>query len=115
MLEIRDLTSHYGRVQALHGVSLAVRPCETVALVGANGAGKTTLLNVISGLQRATAGVVLFEGEDITAVLARFSNWRTIQPTRCSWAAALLRPAGRRASRRSEPDPAATVEHAVNE
>jgi branched-chain amino acid transport system ATP-binding protein len=70
VLEIRDLTSHYGRVQALHGVSLAVRPRETVALVGANGAGKTTLLNVISGLQRATAGTVFFDGKDITGMPA---------------------------------------------
>ncbi|HEY7610447.1 MAG TPA: ABC transporter ATP-binding protein [Alphaproteobacteria bacterium] len=70
MLEIRALTSHYGRVQALHGVSLAVKPRETVALVGANGAGKTTLLNAISGLQRASGGAVLFDGEDITAMPA---------------------------------------------
>jgi branched-chain amino acid transport system ATP-binding protein len=43
---------------------------ETVALVGANGAGKTTLLNAISGLQRASAGAVVFDGEDITAMPA---------------------------------------------
>jgi branched-chain amino acid transport system ATP-binding protein len=70
VLELRALTSHYGRVQALHGVSLSVRARETVALVGANGAGKTTLLNAISGLQRASGGAVLFEGQDITAMPA---------------------------------------------
>jgi branched-chain amino acid transport system ATP-binding protein len=70
VLELRALTSHYGRVQALHGVSLRVCPRETVALVGANGAGKTTLLNVISGLQRASDGTVVFDGEDITAMRA---------------------------------------------
>jgi branched-chain amino acid transport system ATP-binding protein len=70
VLELRTLTSHYGRVQVLHGVSLHVRARETVALVGANGAGKTTLLNAISGLQRASAGAVLFEGEEITQMPA---------------------------------------------
>ena len=66
MLEIRALASHYGRVQALHGVSLSIQAHETVALVGANGAGKTTLLNTISGVHRASAGAVFFEGADIT-------------------------------------------------
>jgi branched-chain amino acid transport system ATP-binding protein len=70
VLEVRALASHYGRVQALHGVSLAVRSRETVALVGANGAGKTTLLNTISGVQRASGGGVFFEGADITAMPA---------------------------------------------
>ena len=66
MLEIRALASHYGRVQALHGVSLSIQARETVALVGANGAGKTTLLNMISGVHRASAGAVFFDGADIT-------------------------------------------------
>jgi len=66
VLEIRALASHYGRVQALHGVSLSIQARETVALVGANGAGKTTLLNTISGVHRASAGAVFFEGADIT-------------------------------------------------
>jgi len=70
VLEIRALTGHYGRVQALHGVSLAIQARETVALVGANGAGKTTLLNTISGTHRASAGAVLFQGADITRVPA---------------------------------------------
>ncbi len=70
MLEIRTLTGHYGRVQALHGVSLAIEPRETVALVGANGAGKTTLLNTISGTHRASTGAVLFQSTDITRVPA---------------------------------------------
>jgi len=66
VLEIRALASHYGRVQALHGVSLSIQARETVALVGANGAGKTTLLNTISGVHRASAGAVFFDGADIT-------------------------------------------------
>jgi len=66
MLAVKGLTSHYGRIQALHGVDLVVRPGQIVALVGANGAGKTTLLRTISGTQPATGGQIEFEHEDIT-------------------------------------------------
>ena len=50
MLKIKNLTAAYGRIKALHGVSLHVQSGEVVTLIGANGAGKTTLLNAISGL-----------------------------------------------------------------
>nr|WP_248281620.1 ABC transporter ATP-binding protein [Aromatoleum petrolei] len=60
------MTSHYGRIQALHGIDLDVKQGQLVALVGANGAGKTTLLRTISGVQPASGGVVRFKGEDIT-------------------------------------------------
>ena len=66
MLEVADLCTHYGRIQALHGVSLSVPRGSLVALVGANGAGKTTLLRTISGVQRATSGTMVFDGKDIT-------------------------------------------------
>jgi branched-chain amino acid transport system ATP-binding protein len=66
LLEVRALSSHYGRIRALHGIDLVVRENERVALVGANGAGKTTLLRTISGVQAATAGSVRFAGQDIT-------------------------------------------------
>ncbi|KON80373.2 ABC transporter ATP-binding protein [Azoarcus sp. PA01] len=66
VLEIRGLTSHYGRIQALHGIDLDVKQGQLVALVGANGAGKTTLLRTISGVQPASGGVVRFGGDDIT-------------------------------------------------
>jgi branched-chain amino acid transport system ATP-binding protein len=65
ILELRDVRVAYGKVQALHGVSLAVRRGEVVALLGANGAGKTTTLRAISGLLRPTAGEILFEGRSI--------------------------------------------------
>lgn len=66
LLEVADLCTHYGRIQALHGVSLSVPRGSLVALVGANGAGKTTLLRTISGVHRATSGTIGFDGKDIT-------------------------------------------------
>jgi branched-chain amino acid transport system ATP-binding protein len=68
LLELRALSSHYGRIEALHGVDLVIRESERVALIGANGAGKTTLLRTISGVQAATGGSVRFAGRDITRV-----------------------------------------------
>ncbi len=70
MLEVKGLTSHYGRIQALKGLDFTVRQGELVALVGANGAGKTTLLRVISGVQPASAGRVVFDNEDVTELRA---------------------------------------------
>ena len=66
LLEVEDLKVHYGRVEALHGISLSVEEGEVVTLIGSNGAGKTTTLRTISGLQRATEGRVRLGGADIT-------------------------------------------------
>jgi branched-chain amino acid transport system ATP-binding protein len=66
MLDVRALEACYGRIPALCGIDLHVGEGELVALVGANGAGKSTLLRALSGVQRVSAGQVLFEGEDIT-------------------------------------------------
>jgi branched-chain amino acid transport system ATP-binding protein len=66
LLEIRGLSSHYGRIRALDGVDLVLAEGEPVALIGANGAGKTTLLRVISGVQPPSAGRLTFAGRDIT-------------------------------------------------
>ncbi|MDP6589383.1 MAG: ABC transporter ATP-binding protein [Alphaproteobacteria bacterium] len=66
LLECENLSFHYGRIQALHDVSVCVDEGELVALVGANGAGKTTLLNAISGIEKLSAGLVRFSGDDIT-------------------------------------------------
>jgi len=66
LLSIRGLTSHYGRIQALAGIDIEIRPGQLVALVGANGAGKTTLLRTVSGVQPASGGSIHFAGQDIT-------------------------------------------------
>ncbi len=71
MLEVRALSSRYGRITALHEVSLRVGPGELVALVGANGAGKTTLLRALSGVQPVAGGSVHFEGADVTRAAPR--------------------------------------------
>ncbi|HEX7647646.1 MAG TPA: ABC transporter ATP-binding protein [Noviherbaspirillum sp.] len=68
MLDIRGLTSHYGRIQALHGVDIEVKEGQLVALVGANGAGKTTLLRTLSGVQPASGGNIRLYGNDVTAM-----------------------------------------------
>ncbi len=70
LLEARDIVVHYGRIKALHGVSLVVRKGELVTLLGSNGAGKTTIMRAISGLRPLTSGSVWFEGKDISRVKA---------------------------------------------
>jgi len=65
MLEVSNIDTFYGNIQALWGVSLKIDEAEIVALVGANGAGKTTLLDTISGLLRPASGSVEFLGKRI--------------------------------------------------
>jgi branched-chain amino acid transport system ATP-binding protein len=70
LLEVRDVVVHYGRIQALHGVSVVVHDGELVTLLGSNGAGKTTMMRAISGLRPLSSGSVWFDGEDISKVKA---------------------------------------------
>jgi branched-chain amino acid transport system ATP-binding protein len=70
LLEITGLSSHYGRIQALEGIDVAIAEGELVALVGANGAGKTTLLRCISGVQPVSAGTIRYQGRDLGRVAA---------------------------------------------
>ena len=65
LLEVSNLSKHFGAVRALHEVSLAVHPGEVVALAGDNGAGKTTLIKAISGVYRPTSGEVKLNGETV--------------------------------------------------
>lgn len=70
MLKLEGIASAYGKIDAVKGIDLEVKRGQIVTLLGANGAGKTTTLKTISGLVRAKAGRVLFEGNDITGLPA---------------------------------------------
>jgi branched-chain amino acid transport system ATP-binding protein len=65
VLEVCNVDTLYGKVQALWDICLEVNQGEIVALIGSNGAGKTTLVNTISGLQRPASGSIVFKGERI--------------------------------------------------
>jgi branched-chain amino acid transport system ATP-binding protein len=69
-LEVKDLHVHYGKIEAIKGVSVVVNEGEIVTLIGANGAGKTTMLKTISGLRPVTTGQILFDGQDISKMAA---------------------------------------------
>ena len=68
LLSIRGLRAAYGKIEALKGVDVEINSGEIVALIGANGAGKSTLMMTIFGKPRASAGQILFDGNDITEV-----------------------------------------------
>ncbi len=68
LLELEDVETYYGNIQALKGITLTVEEGECVTLIGANGAGKSTTLRSISGLTPARTGVIKFRGRDISRV-----------------------------------------------
>jgi branched-chain amino acid transport system ATP-binding protein len=68
LLEIRDLWVHYGRAEALKGISISVEEGSIVTLLGANGAGKTTTLRTISGLKRPTSGEIWYQSKRIDSL-----------------------------------------------
>lgn len=70
MLRVEGVSTFYGHIRALDGVSLEVQEGEIVCLIGANGAGKTTLLNTISGMVPAAQGEVTFNGQPVTRLPA---------------------------------------------
>ena len=76
-LELRDLRVSYGKVEALHGISVHVEQGEIVTILGANGAGKTTTLTTISGLRKPSGGSILFRAGPCTPYRAMKS---------CGWA-----------------------------
>jgi len=86
MLTIENVSAHYGKIQALHNVSLYINQGEIVTLIGANGAGKTTLLGTLCGEPRATQGSITFDGKSIT-------DWQT---SRIMREAIAIVPEGRR-------------------
>ena len=66
LLDVKDVETFYGSIQALKGISIDVRDGEIVTLIGANGAGKSTTLRSINGLNHPRRGTIKFEGRDIT-------------------------------------------------
>jgi branched-chain amino acid transport system permease protein len=83
LLEVRDVSKHFGGVRAVHACSFDVRAGEIKAIIGPNGAGKTTLFNVISGVYPPTTGEVTFRGRRLTGLapheVARLGIYRTFQ------------------------------------
>jgi len=86
ILEVSDLTKHYGGVHAVEGVSFTVEKGSITGLIGPNGAGKSSVLAVIGGFIPPTSGKVRFDGQDVTGqamhVLARRGLVRTFQIAR---------------------------------
>ncbi|ARU55580.1 leucine/isoleucine/valine transporter subunit [Oleiphilus messinensis] len=66
MLKVDNIHTHYGKIEALRGVTIDVNEGEIVSLIGANGAGKSTLLMSICGDPKPSAGKIIYQGEDIT-------------------------------------------------
>ena len=67
LLEVEDVTRHFGSLVAVDHVSLKVNEGDLRAVIGPNGAGKTTFFNLISGFFPPTSGRIVFNGEDVTA------------------------------------------------
>ncbi len=86
ILETRGLTKHFGGVAALNGVDLSLREGEILGLIGPNGAGKTTFINIVTGLDKPSAGQCQLRGQDITHYppyrIARLGLARTFQVTK---------------------------------
>ena len=71
LLEVDDIHTRYGNIEALKGISLTVNAGEVVTLIGSNGAGKSTTLRSITGLTPASSGSIRFDGEEISRVPAQ--------------------------------------------
>ncbi len=76
LLQVKNVSRHFGSLIAVNGVSMTVEPGELRAVIGPNGAGKTTFFNLISGLFPPTSGQILFDGEDISSMLPARRVWR---------------------------------------
>ncbi|MFP3578647.1 MULTISPECIES: ABC transporter ATP-binding protein [unclassified Arthrobacter] len=78
LLELKNVSVHYGRIQAIHDMSFKVDEGEIVSLIGANGAGKTTTMRTVSGLLNPSSGSITFAGQDITRMKAHIRVIRGI-------------------------------------
>lgn len=70
LLELENAVLSYGKIEALHGISVKVAEGEVVSLIGANGAGKTSTMRALSGVRGLSSGKVVFDGEDVTKLRA---------------------------------------------
>jgi len=71
MLEVKNLSVHYGMIQAVRNVDFTVNEGEIVSLIGANGAGKSTILKTLSGLIHSSEGEIVYLGENIASTSAK--------------------------------------------
>ncbi|MCU1402604.1 MAG: amino acid transporter ATPase [Microbacteriaceae bacterium] len=78
LLELKNVSVRYGRIEAIHDMSFSVEKGEIVSLIGANGAGKSTTMKTISGLLNPSVGSIHFDGEDITGLKAHLRVQRGI-------------------------------------
>ncbi|HEY5211155.1 MAG TPA: ABC transporter ATP-binding protein [Stellaceae bacterium] len=81
LLEVRNVSRHFGSLVAVNGVTMKVEHGELRAVIGPNGAGKTTFFNMITGFFRPSAGRIIFDGDDITGLLPARRVWRGIART----------------------------------
>jgi branched-chain amino acid transport system ATP-binding protein len=81
LLKVENLTKQFGSLVAVSDVSMIVEPGELRAVIGPNGAGKTTFFNMISGFLTQTSGKILFDNEDISALLPARRVWKGIART----------------------------------
>ncbi|WP_370692294.1 ABC transporter ATP-binding protein [Nocardioides sp.] len=70
LLQLEKAVLTYGKIEALHGISIDVAEGEVVALIGANGAGKTSTMRAVSGVRGLHSGKVIFDGQDVTKLRA---------------------------------------------
>ena len=78
LLELKNISVHYGRIEAIHDMSFSVEEGEIVSLIGANGAGKSTTMKTISGILNPSKGSITFDGQDITKMKAHIRVLRGI-------------------------------------
>ena len=74
VLEIRNVTKHYGKIHAVDGIDLELEEGELLALLGASGSGKTTLMRMVAGLEQPSSGDILIDGESVVGIPPRHRN-----------------------------------------
>ena len=85
LLQVKNVSKHFGSLVAVNNISMTVAPGELRAIIGPNGAGKTTFFNLITGFFTPTSGSIVFDGQDVTHLLPARRVWsgmaRTFQVT----------------------------------